>query len=113
MSGLIKAWKSNNGVNCFEYDVGSDINWTCCHPVVDHIILCGSESGEGWMFNIKDPNQMKVFPSFGEGNSYGRVMSDGKKVVMGYEDGSIRIWDMKTAKAVHSITDGNDIYYLF
>ena len=33
-----------------------------------------------------------------------QVMQDGRRAVAGYSDGAVRIWDMKSAEVVHTLT---------
>lgn len=35
------------------------------------------------------------------------LFSEGKRAVVGYEDGTVRVWDLKQGNAVHVIKGGN------
>lgn len=35
------------------------------------------------------------------------LFSEGKRAVVGYEDGTVRVWDLKQGNAIHVIKGGN------
>ncbi len=102
MSGFIQVW-NNSGQQVFDYEIG-DINWLLWHPIVDNVLLAGTQNGDAWLWDITNTNKCKTFQSFGSTNSVAKCMKDGKRVVMGYENGVIRIWDLKTASVLHTIS---------
>ena len=38
------------------------------------------------------------YPSYGSANQYGVILNNGKRCVAGYEDGSVRVFDLKTGQ---------------
>lgn len=101
MSGLIIVWKLDTKEKVFEYEV-EDLQWLDWHPILDHVLIAGTESA-AWMFNVTDPSQVKTFPGFGISCTAGKVFPSGTKSIMGYEDGSIRFWDLKTVSATSTL----------
>ena len=39
-----------------------------------------------------------TFPSYGSANQCGVILNNGKRFVAGYEDGSVRVFDLKTGQ---------------
>lgn len=89
---------------CYDFEV-DDLNWMLWHPVADNVLLAGTKSGDAWMWKLsKTSPQCKTFQSFGCENVCAKIFNDGKRIVMGYEDGSIRIWDLKDTQVVATLT---------
>lgn len=109
MHGFIQVWK-NTGEKVQEYET-SDVNWLHWHPVADNVLLVGTNSGEVWMWKIDDFN-CKTFQSTGVSCEVGQCTWDGLKLVSGYENGVIKIWDLKTASILHSTTGRYKVLFL-
>lgn len=101
MSGLIIVWNLDTKENVFQFEV-EDLQWLDWHPVIDHVLMAGTES-TAWMFNVNDPTQVKTFPGFGASCTAGKMTHSGTKAIMGYEDGTVRFWDLKTVSATATI----------
>lgn len=108
MSGFIQVWRKEDGVKVFEYEI-DDLNWIQWHPAVNNVLLAGTAKGDAWMWKVIDDYTCKTFQSYGSANSSGKCLPDGKRVVMGYEDGSIRIWDLKGASVQYAITGNKSL----
>ena len=103
MNGLIHVWDIS-GTKLFEFEV-DEINWILWHPIAPNVLMAGTSAGDAWMWKLNTSlsSDCKTFQSFGKSNSAAKCLSDGKRIAMGYEDGVIRLWDMKTASVIHSI----------
>ena len=101
MNGLIQVWSVSSGEKVFDYEV-DDIHWTSWHPLAPFALLAGTESGSVWMFNVQDSSKMKTLQSGSTACTTGRVTNCGNKLMSGYEDGSLRFWDLKTSKIIHT-----------
>ena len=109
MSGLIEIW-NENGVKITQFEV-DEINWMRWHPCINNVLLAGTKEGTAWMWqlDVKGDSNCKTFQGFGSSNTIGIYLNDGKRSVMGYEDGSIRIWDLKSTSVISSITGNSYI----
>lgn len=101
MGGLIQAWKLETTEKFFEYEVG-DLQWLEWHPILDTVLFCGTDSGNAWMLKVNDDTQVKTFQGSGSANTVGKITSCGTKAAMGYDDGAVRIWDLKSGAVIHS-----------
>ena len=112
MNGLIQVWNMT-GDKLFNFEV-DEINWICWHPIVADVLMTGTVGGDAWMWKLNSSltTECKTFQSFGKSNSAAKCLNDGKRISMGYEDGSIRLWDLKTTSIIHSINGWFRTIYL-
>ncbi|XP_037552613.1 angio-associated migratory cell protein [Nematolebias whitei] len=106
MSGLIKVWRVESKEEIWSFEVG-DLEWLEWHPCAP-VLLAGTDDGSVWMWKIPSGHS-KTLQSPGCQATCGKVLPDGKRAVVGYEDGSVRVWDLKHGSAVHVIK-GQDGY---
>lgn len=103
MAGLVQVFDTA-GERRYDFEV-DDINWMLWHPVAEQVLLAGTKAGDAWMWKLSATSpQTKTFQSFGCENMVAKAFKDGKRVAMGYEDGTIRIWDLKEVAVVHTIS---------
>uniref|UniRef100_A0A672G4F0 Angio-associated migratory cell protein n=1 Tax=Salarias fasciatus TaxID=181472 RepID=A0A672G4F0_SALFA len=100
MSGLIKVWKVEAKEEIWSFEVG-DLEWLEWHPCAP-VLLAGTNDGSVWMWKIP-AGDCKTFQSPGCQATSGKVLPDGKRAAVGYEDGTVRVWDLKQGNAVHII----------
>lgn len=74
------------------------LEWHPCAPV----LLAGTDEGNVWMWKVP-AGDCKTFQSAACQATSGKVLPDGKRAVVGYEDGSVRVWDLKQGNAIHVI----------
>ncbi|XP_036396826.1 angio-associated migratory cell protein [Megalops cyprinoides] len=100
MSGLIKVWKVETKEEVWSFEVGDLewIEWHQCAPV----LLAGTADGSVWMWKVPG-GDCKTFQGPGCQATSGKILPDGKRAVVGYEDGVVRLWDLKQGNAVHVI----------
>ncbi|XP_012169711.1 angio-associated migratory cell protein isoform X1 [Bombus affinis] len=101
MSGMIQVWKLADKTKIWDYNMG-DATWMMWHTVAN-ILLAGSVDGEIYMWKIPD-GDCKVFQGYGCRAETGSIFPDGKRIAVGYEDGVIRILDLKTSSVLSSIS---------
>ncbi|XP_071876593.1 angio-associated migratory cell protein isoform X2 [Bombus fervidus] len=101
MSGMIQVWKLADKTKVWDYNMG-DATWMMWHTVAN-ILLAGSVDGEIYMWKIPD-GDCKVFQGYGCRAETGSIFPDGKRIAVGYEDGVIRILDLKTSSVLSSIS---------
>jgi len=102
MAGLIKVWKVASGKEIWSFEC-ADLEWLYWHPVAS-VIIAGTIDGSSWMWKIPS-GDCKTFPGPAVPSSAGRLHPDGKRLCVGYGDGSLRIWDLKAASVAHTISD--------
>ncbi|KAJ0009354.1 hypothetical protein NQD34_001056 [Periophthalmus magnuspinnatus] len=100
MSGMIKVWKVETKEEIWSFEVG-DLEWLEWHPRAP-VLLAGTDDGNVWMWKIP-AGDCKTFQSAACQATSGKVLPDGKRAVVGYEDGSVRVWDLKQGNAIHVI----------
>ncbi|KAK7893289.1 hypothetical protein WMY93_022441 [Mugilogobius chulae] len=100
MSGMIKVWKVETKEEIWSFEVG-DLEWLEWHPCAP-VLLAGTDDGNMWMWKVP-AGDCKTFQSAACQATSGKVLPDGKRAVVGYEDGSVRVWDLKQGNAVHVI----------
>ncbi|CAM9936833.1 unnamed protein product [Lampetra planeri] len=97
MSGLIKVWSSATAQELWSFEV-SDLEWIEWHHKAP-VLLAGTNSGEVWMWKIP-AGDCRTFQGPGCQSMCGKIFPDGKGAVVGYEDGTVRIWDLKQSTPV-------------
>uniref|UniRef100_A0A8C3G4Z4 Angio-associated migratory cell protein n=1 Tax=Cyclopterus lumpus TaxID=8103 RepID=A0A8C3G4Z4_CYCLU len=100
MSGMIKVWKVEAKEEIWSFEVG-DLEWLEWHPCAP-VLLAGTDDGNVWMWKIPS-GDCKTFQSSACQATSGKVLPDGKRAVVGYEDGTVRVWDLKQGNAAHVI----------
>jgi len=105
LKGFIQVWKLESQQQIWEYE-SSDLEWMKWHPLAN-VLLAGYASGEVWMWKIPS-HDLKVFSSAGCRCTSGDINPDGKTATFGYEDGSLRIYDLKTSQIIYAFTKGRE-----
>lgn len=100
MSGMIKVWKVETKEEIWSFEVG-DLEWLEWHPCAP-VLLAGTDEGNVWMWKVP-AGDCKTFQSAACQATSGKVLPDGKRAAVGYEDGSVRVWDLKQGNAIHVI----------
>lgn len=78
-----------------------DMVWMKWHPAAT-VLLAGAESGEVYVWRIPS-GDCKVFQGSGHKSECGTLTADGKRLIVGYGDGSVRLWDIKSSLCVQEI----------
>ncbi|CAJ0949659.1 unnamed protein product [Ranitomeya imitator] len=97
MSGLIKVWKVEDAQEIWSFEV-ADLEWLEWHPC-SHVLLCGTADGNTWMWKIPS-GECKTFQGPNCPATCGQLFARRKRS-FGYEDGSVRIWDLKQGNTLH------------
>ncbi|KOX79874.1 Angio-associated migratory cell protein [Melipona quadrifasciata] len=101
MSGMIQVWRLIDKTKIWDYNMG-DATWMMWHAAAN-VLLAGSVDGEIYMWKIPD-GDCKVFQGYGCRAETGAIFPDGKRIAVGYEDGVIRVLDLKTSTVLSSIS---------
>ncbi|KAK5646059.1 hypothetical protein RI129_004523 [Pyrocoelia pectoralis] len=101
MSGLIQVWnvQQKKLVWCYE---GDDMEWLIWHHMAN-VLISGSASGDIYIWQIPQGN-CKVLPSHGTSTLCGKILLDGKRLLAGYSDGQVRLWDLKSGEMLWQLT---------
>lgn len=104
MNGSVKAWSVASG-NLEWNSEASEIVWARWHKS-SNVLLAGTVDGALWLWAVPSSN-CKIFPSYGHETDAGMFLADGKRAVVGYADGTVKLWDLKTEKSLHHFKGGD------
>ncbi|KAJ8920763.1 hypothetical protein NQ315_004903 [Exocentrus adspersus] len=107
MSGMIQVWNvaDKKLVWCFE---GDDMEWLLWHHMTN-VLFCGCHSGDIYMWQIPQ-GTCKVLPSPNNSPSTcGKILPNGKQILAAYEDGVLRLWNIKENNIEWSNTQNSTI----
>lgn len=102
MAGLIQVWsiKERKLLWCYE---GDDMEWMKWHQLAN-VLVVGCHSGDIYIWQIPQGN-CKVLPSHGSLTMCGKILADGKRLITGYMDGQVKLWDMKSASVIWQLSE--------
>ncbi|GBP96067.1 Angio-associated migratory cell protein [Eumeta japonica] len=108
LSGMIKVWKCNLDDNQqwiveFEYE-SEDLTWGFWHFAA-RVLICGAASGDIYVFKIPS-GEIKLLQGQNIKVECGKLLTDGVRLVAGYENGSVKLWDIKACTVLHQIPPG-------
>lgn len=93
MNGLIQVRDVNENFAVVWNFEAEEITWMQWHQT-QNVLLAGTVGGECWVWSIPDGDP-RILPSHGAQVTCGQLMPDGEKFVVGYNDGTVRIWNQK------------------
>ena len=103
MSGVIQVIKVLPTLNTepiWSFETG-DLTWLDWHPSVN-VLFAGTDDSSFWMWKMPS-GQSKIYQGHGEKVEVAKVLPDGKRVVVAYADGSLRIFDLKSEELLHNV----------
>lgn len=103
MGGQIRVYRVPGFQQIWSFEVG-DILWLKWHSVAN-VLFCGTVDSDMWMWKIPSGDS-KIFQGQGEKTECATILPDGKRAMCGYSDGSLRLFDLKTGSALHTISGG-------
>jgi len=104
LNGYIQVRNTTTGNRVFDFEI-DEINWIFWHNTSDYVLLAGTTKGDFWMWNVNDPVAVKTFNSYGSPTTAARLLPDGIKMIVSYQDGSVRMFDLKTKQSIQSYHD--------
>ncbi|KAI7827722.1 WD40-repeat-containing domain protein [Kickxella alabastrina] len=106
MDGKVNVYTVDNAKRC-----GPDeIQWINWHPK-GNVLLAGSNDASLWMWSLPTGDFMNVFNGHAAPITCGQFTNSGRNIVSGSEDGSLIIWDPKTAAIVTQFTSDNERFH--
>jgi len=103
MSGVIKVWRSSTRELAWNINV-ADINWIKWHHGTN-ALLCAETSGDVYMWRIPG-GEMKMIPGHGQHTECGIIMPDGRRLAVGYADGTVKLFALQTCKLLGEVAAG-------
>lgn len=101
MGGVIIVWLTDDGKKVWDFEC-SDIEWFRWHPKA-LVLFTGTTDGDVYMFKVPS-GECKICASHGIKTTTGEIMPNGTHLLAGYDDGSLKIWDLKTASSLFNIS---------
>lgn len=101
MSGLVKVWGVEKREEVWSFEV-SDLEWLEWHQGAP-VLLAGTTDGDVWMWKIPS-GDCKTFQGHGCACGTGTILPDGKRACTGYEDGTLKVWDLKAGMPLRTLT---------
>ncbi|XP_018329365.1 angio-associated migratory cell protein [Agrilus planipennis] len=105
MGGLIQVWSiiEKKLIWCYEVD---DLEWLLWHPI-SNVLFCGTKSGDIYLWQVPS-GTCKILPSHGVASTCAKLLPDGKRLISGYSDGKLKLWDIKTVSSEWQLSDISD-----
>lgn len=107
MSGLIKVWKCSTDENwqlnwemAFEYEA-DDLTWGLWH-FGTRVLICGTMVGDIYILKVPS-GETKILPGNRVKVECGKMFQDGVRLAAGYENGAVKIWDLKTSAVLQQV----------
>lgn len=102
MAGFIQVFKvTQDYKTVFDFEIG-DMSWMLWHPAAN-VLFAGADSGETYVWRIPS-GDCKVLQGNGHKAEMGSIGADGKTLVVGYTDGAVKVWDIKSSSVIQDIT---------
>uniref|UniRef100_A0A1A9VU06 WD_REPEATS_REGION domain-containing protein n=1 Tax=Glossina austeni TaxID=7395 RepID=A0A1A9VU06_GLOAU len=92
----------------WEYSMG-DMAWMRFHPGTN-VLIAGSEDGEIYFWRIP-AGDCKILPGPGVRCCSGDISADGKKFVASYNNGTVRLWDLRACTTIMEIDENNPMVH--
>lgn len=101
LAGDIQVFKVNNNyAKVWDFSMG-DMSWMQWHASAN-VLLAGGETGEVYVWRMPS-GECKVLQGNGHKSEIGELTSDGKKLIVGYGDGTVKLWDIKSSSVLQEI----------
>eukprot|EP00769_Ergobibamus_cyprinoides_P001620 gnl/Ergobibamus_cyprinoides/268.p1 GENE.gnl/Ergobibamus_cyprinoides/268~~gnl/Ergobibamus_cyprinoides/268.p1 ORF type:complete len:380 (+),score=88.75 gnl/Ergobibamus_cyprinoides/268:29-1141(+) len=117
LDGTVRVWRSRaprgsdpedtsfGTLACTLEGPDQGIEWVAWHPR-GNVLLAGSEDGAAWLWGVTASGKSRLMTAFtGHSGpvSTGTWACNGKRIVTGSHDGSVRIWEPASPAALHTI----------
>ncbi|KAJ2723107.1 60S ribosomal subunit assembly or modification protein [Coemansia sp. Benny D115] len=109
MDGKINVY-SSSGAPCAVLEGPDEIQWINWHPK-GNVLLAGANDASLWMWSLPNGDFMNVFNGHSAPVTCGRFTNSGRQIVSGAEDGTLIIWDPKTAGIVTKFSPADERFH--
>ncbi|KAJ1729722.1 60S ribosomal subunit assembly or modification protein, partial [Coemansia biformis] len=110
MDGKINVYSVSDRKKCAVLDGPDEIQWMDWHPK-GNVLLAGANDATLWMWSLPAGTFMNVFNGHSAPVTCGRFTHAGRNVVSGSEDGSLIVWDPKTAGIVCQFSSRDERFH--
>ncbi|KAJ1664113.1 60S ribosomal subunit assembly or modification protein [Coemansia sp. RSA 1813] len=111
MDGKINVYKTTDFSKCATLEGPDEVQWVEWHPKGNVLLAGGSGDGSMWMWSLPNGDFMNVFNGHSVPVTCGRFTNNGRNIVSGAEDGSLIIWDPKTASVVRRFSPDDERFH--
>ncbi|KAJ2788915.1 60S ribosomal subunit assembly or modification protein [Coemansia guatemalensis] len=110
MDGKVNVYNVNTREKCAALEGPDEIQWICWHPR-GNVLLSGANDASMWMWSLPGGDFMNVFNGHGAPVTCGQFTPSGRSIVSGAEDGTLIIWDPKSAAVVRKFTPADERFH--
>lgn len=101
MAGFLQVFKlSQDYKSVWEFEMG-DMSWMQWHTSAN-VLMAGADAGESYVWRIPS-GECKVLQGNGHKSEVGTLTADGKGLIIGYADGTVKLWDLKSSTVIQEI----------
>lgn len=105
MAGYIQVFKvSQDYKQVWEFEMG-DMSWMQWH-IAAAVLFAGSDTGETYVWRIPS-GDCKVLQGNGNKSEVGQLTADGKNLIVGYSDGCVKLWDIKSSTVIQNYEENS------
>lgn len=105
IAGEIQVFKTEQEYRkVWEFSMG-DMSWLMWHKAAN-VLIAGADSGEVYVWRIPS-GDCKVMQGQGHKAECGQLTKDGKRLVVGYTDGTVKLWDIRTSTVELEVAPGS------
>ncbi|KAJ2605626.1 60S ribosomal subunit assembly or modification protein [Coemansia sp. RSA 1722] len=110
MDGKVNVYYTEGLSKCAVLEGPDEIQWINWHPK-GNVLLAGANDASMWMWSLPNGDFMNVFNGHAAPVTCGRFTNSGRQIVSGSEDGSMIIWDPKTASIVRQYLPSDERFH--
>ncbi|GLG95850.1 Protein Notchless [Gryllus bimaculatus] len=104
MKGTIQVWKMSTKTCVWDTNT-DELLWLKWHPAAN-VLLVGTDLGDVYVYKVPS-GEFKILAGHGSKSNCGVVMPDGKRLAVGYNDGTVKVFDIKMTNTLHRLQTGN------
>ena len=104
LGGNLRVLRCPGYEKVWSFEVG-DVLWMRWHPGAN-VLFCGTADSQMWMWKLPGGDS-KVFTGPGERAECGQVVGEGRKAIVGYNNGSLGVFDLRTGDTLHTLKYGH------